>query len=82
MSLIASVFISVLFYSSRGNAQGAIDLSQNATEYLITQRSGSTGDIFIYVSVPEWTGYKAGYCPVNVRVIPQKGVVFKTDGNL
>ncbi len=82
LSLIASVFISVLFHANRGNAQGAIDLSQNATEYLITQRSGSTGDIFIYVSVPEWTGYKAGYCPVNVRVVPQKGVVFKTDGNL
>lgn len=82
LSLIASVFISVLFHASRGNAQGAIDLSQNATEYLITQRSGSTGDIFIYVSVPEWTGYKAGYCPVYVRVVPQRGVVFKTDGNL
>ena len=82
LSLIASVFISVLFHASRGIAQGAIDLSQNATEYLITQRSGSTGDIFIYVSVPEWTGYKAGYCPVNVRVVPQRGVVFKTDGNL
>ena len=82
VGLIASVFISVLFHASRGNAQGAIDLSQNATEYLITQRSGATGDIFIYVSVPEWMGYKAGYCPVHVRVVPQRGAVFKTDGNL
>ena len=82
VGLIASVFISVLFHASRGNAQGAIDLSQNANEYLITQRTGSTGDIFIYVSVPEWTGYKAGYCPVYVRVVPQRGAVFKSDGNL
>lgn len=84
-TLAASVLFfvgSLIVFTDRSQGQVAIDLSQNVSEFLITQNFGATGDVLIYVSVPEWTGYKAGYSPVSVRVIPKRGGVFRSDGRL
>ena len=59
-----------------------LDLSQFKKEHLITQNTGGdTGDVSIYVSFPNWFG-NAGYCPVRVRVVPRKGLLFKFSGQL
>ncbi len=64
-------------------SQGYLDLNTIRPEYLITNSlSGSTGDLSIHVSFPDWFSRTAGYCPVRVRVVPSKGLVFKSDGVL
>jgi len=64
-------------------SQGYLDLSKVQPEYLITNSSqGDTGGLSIYVSFPDWFSRTAGYCPIRVRVVPTKGLVFKSDGVL
>jgi hypothetical protein len=62
--------------------QGYLDLANYKSEHLITHGIGQTGDISIYLSFPNWFAKSAGYCPIRVRVVPQKGLVFKSDGML
>ena len=63
-------------------AQNALNLDQFRREHLITSGVGDdTGNLGIYVSFPNWFG-KAGYCPIEVRVVPRKGVQFKENGEL
>ena len=60
-----------------------LDLGLDKREHLITNsRNGETGDVSIYLSFPNWFGQKPGYCPVRVRVVPSKGLSFKSDGLL
>ena len=64
-------------------SQGYLDLNTVQPEYLITNSSlGATGELSIHVSFPDWFSRSAGYCPVRFRVVPSKGLVFKSDGVL
>jgi hypothetical protein len=72
----------LLWFSPAVWGQGYVDFSKPKSEHLITHGRGATGDVFIYISFPNWFSAHAGYCPVYVRVVPQKGLVFKSDGVL
>lgn len=59
-----------------------MDVGQFKNEHLITNSiNGDTGDVSIYVSFPNWFG-EPGYCPIRVRVVPRKGLLFKQSGML
>ena len=73
-------FVLSLFCGSVGAQQ--VDIGQFKNEHLITNGlNGETGDVSIYVSFPNWF-CEPGYCPVRVRVVPRKGLVFKQSGLL
>lgn len=77
------LFVAWMVCPITGQAQQLLDLSQVKREHLITNsRNGETGDVSIYLSFPNWFGEKPGYCPVRVRVVPSKGLKFKSDGLL
>ena len=59
-----------------------MDVGLFKQEHLITNSiNGDTGDVSIYVSFPNWFG-EPGYCPIRVRVVPRKGLLFKQSGML
>jgi hypothetical protein len=76
MLLMQSIFPS----QSIGQVQIDLNSSTNG-EYLITNSLNETGNVDIYVSMPDWI-MESGYCPVHVRVVPRRGRVFKTDGTI
>jgi hypothetical protein len=80
--LFLSAFLACFLpFSNTARAQFR-NQGQFQREMLITQGVGEeTGNLAIYVSYPNWFG-KPGYCPLRVRVVPRKGLSFKTDGQL
>lgn len=73
-------FVLSLFCGNLGAQQ--VDVGQFKNEHLITNSfNGETGDVSIYVSFPNWF-CEPGYCPIRVRVVPRKGLIFKQSGLL
>ena len=70
-----------LFFPSGALGQGLVDMSTPRPEYPLTQGMFATGDVYIYMSCPNWFPMKTGYQPLSFRVTPKKGT-FRSDGTL
>ncbi|MEQ1825688.1 MAG: hypothetical protein ABL921_07060 [Pirellula sp.] len=79
---ITIVLLLLNWPNSESSGQGYLDLSKFKAEHVITHGNGPTGDLTIYFSAPNWFAKSAGYCPIHFRVIPQKGLAFKSTGIL
>ncbi|MCY2985875.1 MAG: hypothetical protein NTY15_19790 [Planctomycetota bacterium] len=78
-SLLTALVCSLLCADVRAQY---VDVGLFKNEHLITNSiNGETGDVSIYVSFPNWFG-EPGYCPIRVRVVPRKGLLFKQSGML